>query len=157
MVKILDFNCVRNFWQKGTVYMFSLTRNRFFVNHYVVVVQYFCQCMVTLRQPLKNKNLISLNKLLCKTMLKYKNLFSLTSKNSRFLYAGFYCIWWIQRGEKVAIFTQFSMSHRQNHPNFSNWWKRMGKVKTVWQATWWLHCNKEIAVHSKLERGCFIC
>ena len=24
MVKILDFNCVRNFWQKGTVYTFSL-------------------------------------------------------------------------------------------------------------------------------------
>ena len=24
MVKILDFNCVRHFWQKGTVYTFSL-------------------------------------------------------------------------------------------------------------------------------------
>ena len=37
--------------------------------------------MVTLRQPLKNKNLLEANQPeLCKTTLKYRNLFGLTSK-----------------------------------------------------------------------------
>ena len=50
MVKILDFNCVRNFCQTYCVYVFFdlhfvwiFTRNMFSINHYVVVAQYFCQ------------------------------------------------------------------------------------------------------------------
>ena len=55
--KILDFNCVRNFWQKVFVFMFPMiyifSRNVFSINHYVLVIQFFFLPMVTLRQPLK--------------------------------------------------------------------------------------------------------
>ena len=50
MVKILDFNCVGNFWQNVIEYMFPLFCMQAFLlldiqvlNRYVLVVQYFCQ------------------------------------------------------------------------------------------------------------------
>ena len=50
IVKILVFNCVRNFWQKVIVYMFSLIyvcldflKKSFSINHFVSVAQFFCQ------------------------------------------------------------------------------------------------------------------
>ena len=47
MVKIPDVNCVKNFWQKVTVCMFSLIYicldfHEKYVFH-VLVIQYFCQ------------------------------------------------------------------------------------------------------------------
>ena len=85
MVKILDFNCVRNFWQRVMVYMISLIYTcldfhwKFFSHKPLFISSTIFLPIVTLWQPLKNKNLISLNweKLLYNIS---DNLFSLTSK-----------------------------------------------------------------------------
>ena len=85
MVKILDFNCVRNFWQRVMVYIISLIYTcldfhwKFFSHKPLFISSTILLPIVTLRQPLKNKNLISLNweKLLYNIS---DNLFSLTSK-----------------------------------------------------------------------------
>ena len=70
MVKNLDFNCVRNFWQKAIVYMISLiyifwivTRNMFSINHDILVVQYLCQWTQWLHydNPWKKKNQLGMN------------------------------------------------------------------------------------------------
>ena len=88
MVKIPDDNCVRNFWQKVTVCMFSLIyicldfHEKYVFHKLLCISDTIFLPMVTLRQPLKNMNqLRTYNQPeLWETTLKYKNLFSLTSK-----------------------------------------------------------------------------
>jgi len=62
MVKILDFNGVRNFWQKVIVYMFPLiyifSRNVFSINHYVLVIQFYISADGYTTTTSENKNLL---------------------------------------------------------------------------------------------------
>ena len=84
MVKIPDVNCVRNFWQKVTVCMFSLIyicldfREKYVFHKLLCISDTIFLPMVTL----KNMSLLRTYNQpeLWKTTLKYKNLFSLTSK-----------------------------------------------------------------------------
>ena len=63
----------------------------FSINHYVVVVQYFCQQLHYDNLDLKYKNLIYSKKLICLNCEKLPPV-QHNLKTSRFLYVNFYCI-----------------------------------------------------------------
>ena len=81
MVKIMDFNCVRNFWLKVIVHMFSLIYHYVLcMNHYVLVVV-ISASDYTMATSEKYESFKTPNQPeWWKTTLKYKNLFSLTYK-----------------------------------------------------------------------------